>query len=152
MVLSVRKTIETPLLPFVARWSIVQVSQVHVVEEVFEIPQLLLVEKLVLIPEVLTVQFSQTCESLGNSWTRLLTCPLVCRRVDGCDSAGNCGGSDMVVDVQVSQAPVVEDTVVIPQFQLVEKFVVIPEVLTVEFTHTLGVWGLHVMCSSRPGR
>ena len=55
---------------------VVQVSQVQVLEEVFKIPQLQLVEKLVVIPDV-DGPVPQTSESLGSSWTRLLTCPLV---------------------------------------------------------------------------
>ena len=43
-----------------------QVFQVQVVEELFEIPQLLLVEKIVVIPDFPTVRI-QTSETLGTA-------------------------------------------------------------------------------------
>ena len=46
---------------------VVQVSQVQVVEESVEFPQLLLVEKFVVCSEVLTFLFTQTFECLGTA-------------------------------------------------------------------------------------
>ena len=90
---------------------VVQVSQVQVVTVV--IPQLQLVENYVVIPEVVRVRFTRTSEFLGtarrsSSWTRLLTCPLVC--------------NDLVVVT-------VQKTAEVPQLQYFDKVVDVPVVL-----------------------
>ena len=57
---------------------VTQVSQLQVVAEFFEFPQLQFVEKLVVIP--VAVQASRISLRLGSSWTWLLTCRLACRQ------------------------------------------------------------------------
>ena len=78
---------------------VVQVSEVQVVEEIFEIPQLLFVEKIVVILEVPSVQFSQTTGSLGIACAVQLL--------------------DQVVDMPVGVPTSAGGTVVAPQLQFI---------------------------------